>query len=58
MIACQICEEALRDYEQPQIGDPIACFDCLDNYGLPMLLGLLDVERYITTEKVELPKLI
>lgn len=45
-IACQICETTLRDYEQPQIGDPIACFDCLIDYEMPMDLGFIIVERY------------
>lgn len=46
MIACQICETPLRDYEHPETGDPIACFDCLTEYELPLMLGLIEVERY------------
>jgi hypothetical protein len=46
MITCQICETTLRDYEHPETGDPIACFDCLTDYELPLMLGLIEVERY------------
>lgn len=55
MIACQICETPLRDYEHPETGDPIACFDCLTDYELPLTLGLVSVERYEAKQEIVIP---